>query len=65
MPVLDGVYVPRPDGGLRFTRVKAPERAELEELVRRIAERVGRALERMGLLERDSADPRWRASDSR
>jgi hypothetical protein len=44
MLCLDGVYAPRPDGGLRFTRVKAPEREELEHLVRQIAERVGRAL---------------------
>jgi hypothetical protein len=49
-----GVYAPRPDGGLRFSRVKAPEREELEHLVQQIAERVGRALERMGLLQRDA-----------
>ena len=55
---LDGVYVQRPDGGLRFRRVKAPDREELECLVRRIAERVGGALERMGLLARD-ADAAW------
>jgi len=36
-----------PDGGLRFGPVKAPDRGELEELVRRIAERWG-ALERRG-----------------
>jgi hypothetical protein len=29
MLCLDGVYAPRLDGGLRFTRVKAPEREEL------------------------------------
>ena len=55
---LDGVYTQRPDGGLRFRRVKAPDREELECLVRRIAERVGGALERMGLLARD-ADAAW------
>jgi hypothetical protein len=49
MLCLDGVYPPRPDGGLRFTRVKAPEREELEHLVQQIAARVGKALERMGL----------------
>ena len=54
MLCLDGVYAPRPDGGLRFTRVKAPEREELEHLVQQIAARLGRALERMGLLQRDS-----------
>jgi hypothetical protein len=58
MRCLDGVYAPRPDGGLRFTRVKAPEREELDDLVQRIAERVGRALERMGLLQRD-AESAW------
>jgi hypothetical protein len=58
MLCLDGVYAPRPDGGLRFTRVKAPEREELDDLVQRIAERVGRALERMGLLQRD-AESAW------
>ena len=54
MLCLDGVYAPRPDGGLRFARVKAPEREELEDLVQQIAERVARALERMGLLQRDT-----------
>jgi hypothetical protein len=58
MLCLDGLYAPRPDGGLRFTRVKAPEREELDDLVQRIAERVGRALERMGLLQRD-AESAW------
>ena len=58
MLCLDGVYAPRPDGGLRFTRVKAPEREELEHLVQQIAARVGRALERMGLLQRD-AESAW------
>ena len=58
MLCLDGVYAPRPDGGLRFTRVKAPEREELEHLVQQIAARLGRALERMGLLQRD-AESAW------
>jgi len=48
----------RPDGSLRFRRVKAPEREELEHLVQQIAARVGRALERMGLLQRDADDCR-------
>jgi hypothetical protein len=39
---------------LRFRRVKAPERAELEALVQSLSERVGRHLERQGLLERDA-----------
>ena len=36
MLCLDGVYVPRSVGGLRFRRVKAPEREELEHLVQQI-----------------------------
>lgn len=51
---LDGVYVSRESGTPRFHRVKAPEHAELEVLVRRISERVGRCLERLGLLVRDT-----------
>jgi hypothetical protein len=39
---------------LRFRRVKAPARAELEALVQSLSERVGRHLERRGLLERDA-----------
>jgi hypothetical protein len=58
MLCLDGVYAPRPDGGLHFTRVTRPEREELERLVQQIAERVGRALQRMGLLQRD-AESAW------
>ena len=49
---LDGVYV----GGrnhLRFRRVKAPGRDELESLVHILSERVGRCVERQGLLVRD------------
>ncbi len=57
MLCLDGVYAPRPDGGLRFARVKAPEREELEHLVQQIAERVRRALERMGAGPAASATP--------
>jgi ribosomal protein S27E len=55
MLLLDGVYT----GGHaaqdkpRFQRVKAPDRAELEQLVYTISERTGRYLERQGLLERD------------
>lgn len=54
----DGVYTPRPHGALRFTRVTALDREELQEPVRRIAERVGRALERMGL-QRSDAGGTW------
>ena len=38
----------------RFQRVKAPDKAELEELVQLISQRVGRCLERQGLLEQDT-----------
>lgn len=55
---LDAVYVARDNGTPRFHRVKAPDRAELEVLVRRISERVGRCLERLGLLVRD-AESAW------
>ena len=38
----------------RFRRVKAPDKGELEELVQLISQRVGRCLERQGLLEKDT-----------
>ena len=38
----------------RFQRVKAPAKSELEELVQLISQRVGRCLERQGLLEQDT-----------
>lgn len=37
MRCLDGVYAPRSDGGIRFARVKAPDREEPEQLVQRLA----------------------------
>jgi hypothetical protein len=57
MLFLDGVYVERPDGALSFRWVKAPTSAELSALAARIAGRVGRFLERQGLLERDAENP--------
>lgn len=54
MLFLDGVYVERPDGSLLFRWVKAPTGAELTRLAHTIAHRVGRFLERQGLLERDA-----------
>ena len=48
------VHVERPDGALRFRRIGAPTSAELDELTRTIAHRVGRLLERRGLVERDA-----------
>tara|TARA_R110000772_G_scaffold229145_1_gene339971 strand:+ start:334 stop:1497 length:1164 start_codon:yes stop_codon:yes gene_type:complete len=54
MLFLDGVYVERPNGTARFRWVKAPTSAELSQLAHTIAHRVGRFLERQGLLERDA-----------
>ena len=54
MLFLDGVYVERPDGSLRFRWVKAPTSAELTGLAQTLARRIGRFLERRGLLERDA-----------
>jgi hypothetical protein len=48
MLFLDGVYVQRPDGSLRFRWVKAPTSAELTQLAQTLALRVGRLLERQG-----------------
>ena len=53
MLFLDGVYVERPDGSLRFCWVKAPTGADLSRLAQTLALRIGRFLERQGLLERD------------
>lgn len=54
MLLLDGVYVECGDGRIRFRWVKAPLSAELTHLADTIARRVGRYLERQGLLERDA-----------
>jgi hypothetical protein len=51
---LDGVYVYRDNRPPRFQRVKAPNKDEVEDLVQRISQRVGRCLERQGLLEHDT-----------
>lgn len=52
MLVLDGVYR-REGDGLRFVPVPAPDADELQQLVQRIAERIGRSLERSELITRD------------
>ncbi len=54
MLFLDGVYIGRPDGSFRFCWVKAPSSAELIRLAQTLALRIGRYLERQGLLERDA-----------
>ena len=52
MLFLAGVYVESVDGWLRFRWVKEPTSAELARLTQTLALRVGRYLERRGLLER-------------
>ncbi len=54
MLFLDGVYVEHRAGAVHFRWVKAPTSAELTELAQRIAQRIGRYLERQGLLQRDA-----------
>jgi len=54
MLFLDGVYVGSTDDSPRFRRAKAPTGAELARLSETIARRIGRYLERRGLLERDA-----------
>lgn len=54
MLFLDGVYLSDSRHSVRFRRVKAPSTAELTQLTHTIAQRVGRYLERQGLLERDT-----------
>ena len=57
MLFLDGVYIdPRHGNLVRFRRVKAPTGDELTKLTHTIAHRVGRYLERQGLLERDTGN---------
>ena len=58
---LDGVYVDAASG-VCFVWVKAPTGTQLARLVQSIAKRVGRYLERQGLLQRD---PRTVFSPSR
>ena len=54
MLFLDGVYVVGADGTVEWFRwVKAPTTTELTELTHTIAQRVGRFLQRQGLLECD------------
>lgn len=63
MLFLDGVYVDRPDGTIWFCWVKAPTRQEITQLAHTIAHRIGRFLERQGLLERDTEN-NYLASDA-
>lgn len=63
MLFLDGVYIDHPNGAARFRWVKAPTSQEITQLVHTITQRVGRFLERQGLLERD-AENSYLASDA-
>jgi len=56
MLFLDGVYIADKYGTSRFRRVNAPSSDELLRLTHTIAHRVGRYLERRGLLERDAGN---------
>ncbi len=49
-----GVYVEHPTGAVRFRWVNAPTSAELTALAQRIAQRIGRYLQRQDLLQRDA-----------
>lgn len=53
MLFLDGVFTEQANGRLRFHPTKAPTAADLSELAHTLAFRIGRYLERQGLLERD------------
>ena len=55
MLFLDGVYVDGANGSsIRLRWVQAPTNTELTQLTHTIAQRVGRFLERQGLLERNA-----------
>jgi hypothetical protein len=57
MLFLDGVYIGGSNGHpMWFRQVKAPNRDELTRLTHTIAHRVGRYLERQGLVERDTGN---------
>ena len=56
MLFLYGAHVGGLEGAARFRWVKAPTSAELTRLAQTLALRVGRLLERQGLLERDVDD---------
>jgi hypothetical protein len=53
MLVLDGAYLVGTAPPV-FRRIEPPSQAELQALVERLAERIGRALERQGVLSRDA-----------
>ena len=53
MIFLDGVYLPAGDSAV-FRSLPPPSRTELQALVEQIAARVGRLLEKRGMVERDT-----------
>jgi hypothetical protein len=53
MLFLDGGYVAKENGLLDFERLSAPDPRQLQAVLERISRRMGRWLERQGLLERD------------
>jgi ribosomal protein S27E len=63
MIFLDGVYLPVEDAAPVFRHVPAPTAAELQELVQRIAERIGKVLEQRGIVERDMENA-WLATQT-
>jgi hypothetical protein len=63
MLFLDGIYIDGANGSSRFRWVKAPTCQDLTQLAHTIAQRVGRFLERQGLLERD-VENSYLASDA-
>ncbi len=60
MLFLDGVYLADGAHPPVFRQVSAPDLNDLQALVEQVAARVGQALERRGLIERDIENA-WRA----
>jgi hypothetical protein len=58
MLFVDGVYVTEGSGAPVFRAVRSPGAGELRVLVQRLAEGIGRLLEKRGLIERD-AESAW------
>jgi len=63
MVFLDGAYQTAGADAPLFHPVPAPEWSDLQQLVEQIAGRIGRALERHGLVERDLENA-WLATDT-
>lgn len=63
MLLLDGAYLTAGADAPEFRPAAAPESTDLQGLVEQIAARIGRALERRGLVERDIENA-WLAADA-